>query len=69
MNIKIREYNEKDTDAVKEIWNQVVEDGAAFPQEEDLLELVWWRAASVCQTVLMKILYYFTTRFDCEKIQ
>lgn len=36
MNIKIREYNENDTDAVKEIWNQVVRDGIAFPQEEML---------------------------------
>lgn len=36
MNIKIREYNENDTDAVKEIWNQVVRDGIAFPPEEML---------------------------------
>lgn len=36
MNIKIREYNENDTDAVKEIWNQVVRDGIAFSQEEML---------------------------------
>lgn len=36
MDIKIREYNENDMDAVKEIWNQVVWDGIAFPQEEML---------------------------------
>ena len=32
----IRGYNEKDLDAMIEIWNEVVEDGIAFPQEEML---------------------------------
>lgn len=36
MNIKIREYASNDADAVMRIWNQVVEDGVAFPQEDDL---------------------------------
>lgn len=36
MEIRIREYTKKDVDAVMNIWNQVVEDGVAFPQEEDL---------------------------------
>lgn len=34
MNILIREYNQNDLEAMIEIWNQVVEDGIAFPQEE-----------------------------------
>ena len=36
MNISIREYRTSDADAACEIWNQVVEDGVAFPQEECL---------------------------------
>ncbi len=36
--MKIREYNEKDVQAMNEIWNEVVEDGIAFPQEELLDE-------------------------------
>lgn len=38
MNIKLREYTSKDAVAACEIWNQVVDDGVAFPQEEDLTE-------------------------------
>lgn len=36
MNITVREYTEKDLEAMIEIWNEVVEDGVAFPQEEYL---------------------------------
>lgn len=36
MNINIREYMTADAAAASEIWNQVVDDGVAFPQEEDL---------------------------------
>ena len=36
MQIKIRAYMEKDVPALVEIWNEVVEDGIAFPQEEKL---------------------------------
>lgn len=36
MNIKLREYTSKDATAACEIWNQVVDDGIAFPQEDDL---------------------------------
>ncbi|MDE6111120.1 MAG: GNAT family N-acetyltransferase, partial [Eubacterium sp.] len=36
MNIIVREYNETDISAMIEIWNEVVEDGIAFPQEETL---------------------------------
>lgn len=36
MNIIIREYTEADTEAIGEIWNQVVDEGVAFPQEERL---------------------------------
>lgn len=36
MKIAIREYRTEDATAASEIWNQVVDDGVAFPQEEDL---------------------------------
>ncbi|MBE6816175.1 MAG: GNAT family N-acetyltransferase [Ruminococcaceae bacterium] len=32
--MNIRQYNEKDLAAMIAIWNEVVEDGVAFPQEE-----------------------------------
>ena len=38
MSIKVREFNENDIQAANEIWNEVVEDGVAFPQEECLTE-------------------------------
>lgn len=34
--ISVRPYRGEDLPAMMEIWNQVVEDGAAFPQEERL---------------------------------
>lgn len=34
MNIIIRKYEEKDLNAMIEIWNEIVEEGIAFPQEE-----------------------------------
>ena len=37
--MNIRKYNENDLTAMISIWNEVVEDGVAFPQEE-LLENV-----------------------------
>ena len=36
MKLTVRAYTEKDLPAMVEIWNQVVEDGVAFPQEEFL---------------------------------
>ena len=36
MNIKLREYTTEDAAEACEIWNQVVDDGIAFPQEDDL---------------------------------
>ena len=38
MNIVIREYIASDVKDAIVIWNQVVEDGVAFPQEENLTE-------------------------------
>ena len=32
----VREFEEKDLDAMIEIWNDIVRDGIAFPQEEEL---------------------------------
>lgn len=36
MKIRIREYTKEDGEEAVKIWNQVVEDGVAFPQEENL---------------------------------
>lgn len=42
MEIVIREYQEKDLGDMIEIWNEIVEEGNAFPQEEFLnLESAW----------------------------
>ncbi len=38
MNIIIKEFEEKDIASAIEIWNEVVDDGLAFPQLEDLTE-------------------------------
>ena len=38
MNIEVRAYTDNDIEAMVTIWNQVVEDGVAFPQEECLDE-------------------------------
>lgn len=38
MNIRIREYETDDAADAANIWNEVVEDGVAFPQEETLAE-------------------------------
>ena len=36
MSIIVREFDKNDMEAMVEIWNEVVEDGIAFPQEETL---------------------------------
>jgi len=36
MKVNVRKYTENDVEAMVAIWNQVVEDGVAFPQEEFL---------------------------------
>ena len=33
MDMIIRQYSQKDMDAMIRIWNEVVEEGIAFPQE------------------------------------
>ena len=38
MNLAIREYESRDAKDAARIWNEVVEDGVAFPQEEFLTE-------------------------------
>lgn len=38
MNIRVREYTKKDISAANAIWNEIVEEGIAFPQEEALDE-------------------------------
>ena len=44
--ITIRKFEAKDIARMAEIWNQVVEDGVAFPQEEGITE------ADACQAIL-----------------
>ena len=36
MNITIRKYNDGDIEQMAQIWNEVVDDGVAFPQESEL---------------------------------
>lgn len=38
MDVQVRAYEEKDLPEMIRIWNEIVEDGAAFPQEECLDE-------------------------------
>ena len=38
MNIQVRAYTENDLPDMIRIWNEVVEDGVAFPQEEFFTE-------------------------------
>lgn len=49
MNITIREYQEKDLSYMIQIWNEIVEEGIAFPQEE-LLDMDSGRAFFASQT-------------------
>ncbi len=37
-NIVVRKYSADDISAMKDIWNEVVDEGVAFPQEEDLTD-------------------------------
>ena len=37
-NIVVRKYSVDDISAMKDIWNEVVDEGIAFPQEEDLTD-------------------------------
>lgn len=37
-NIVIREYKESDVNSMVEIWNEVVEEGVAFPQIDGLTD-------------------------------
>ncbi len=48
-NIVIRKYREDDLAAMAEIWNEVVEDGIAFPQTEKL-DIDGARASFAAQT-------------------
>ena len=38
MNLILRSYQTADLDSMRKLWNQIVEDGQAFPQEEGLTE-------------------------------
>ena len=47
--ITIREYKTEDLESVMDIWNEVVREGIAFPQDEKLTKLN-----------IMRILYLIT---------
>ena len=49
MNSMVQAYTEEDLPEMVRIWNEVVEDGVAFPQEE-LLDLESGRAFFAAQT-------------------
>ncbi|MBE5927718.1 MAG: GNAT family N-acetyltransferase [Lachnospiraceae bacterium] len=49
MNVIVREYKEKDLSDMINIWNEVVEEGIAFPQEE-LLDINSGRSFFASQT-------------------
>lgn len=38
-NIVVREYSADDIPAMKDIWNEVVDEGVAFPQEDELTDV------------------------------
>lgn len=38
MSVRVRSYEQRDLPAMQKIWNEIVEEGAAFPQEECLTE-------------------------------
>lgn len=37
-NVVVRKYGAEDISAMKDIWNEVVDEGIAFPQEDDLTD-------------------------------
>ena len=47
--MKVREFKEKDLKSMVRIWNEIVEDGIAFPQE-DLLDMETGRSFFASQT-------------------
>ncbi|WP_026508572.1 hypothetical protein [Butyrivibrio sp. MC2013] len=40
MNLEIRKYTEKDLTEIIRIWNEVVDEGIAFPQEELVMDKI-----------------------------
>ena len=49
VNITVREYKSGDAHVAAEIWNEVVRDGVAFPQEEPLTFLRTILKAEPCE--------------------
>ena len=56
MSIKVREFNENDIQAANEIWNEVVEDGVAFPQEEYLRKGADWNFLRVSHIQVLRMM-------------
>lgn len=58
MNVEIRPYGKADISRMIEIWNAVVEEGVAFPQEEFLTEETgaqFFRAQTYCAVAADKV--------------
>ena len=55
--IQIRKYGEKDIPAMVKIWNEVVEDGIAFPQLEVLTEESGREFFISAEPVFLKLLF------------
>lgn len=75
MNILIREYKSSDAEYASEIWNQVVEDGVAFPQEESILVTnlfvtVWYRQRKKDSELCSLMLWWHRMfmRFICMSV-
>lgn len=52
--MEIRKYREKDIPAMISIWNKVVEDGEAFPQEDFLNDTTGADFFAALQTTMEK---------------
>lgn len=70
MNIIIREYRADDVSEMNRIWNEVVEDGVAFPQEEymDFIFSILIILADVDISV-MPVMQSAEIREDCTMVR
>ena len=66
MNIEVRKYNDRDIPAMIPIWNEVVEEAVAFPQESEdsILEKNWFATAFIKHT--RQTLEYYSLMPLCQ---
>ena len=65
MQIIIREYKEKDLPEMIRIWNEVVEDGVAFPQEECLNDSNFAHRFSLCTLKIQYLAVIQLSKSSC----